>query len=87
MRLIVDKTDFVNKRLDNFIKENSELSRTYIASLIEDGYVKVNEKMETSIAGLYAIGDVNFHDLKQVVTACNDGAIASQAIITKRFRK
>ncbi|MBO6119358.1 MAG: RluA family pseudouridine synthase [Lachnospiraceae bacterium] len=43
MRLIVDKTDFVNKRLDNFIKENSELSRTYIASLIEDGYVKVND--------------------------------------------
>lgn len=43
MRLIVDKTDFINKRLDNFIKENSELSRTYIASLIEDGYVKVND--------------------------------------------
>lgn len=43
MRLIVGKTDFVNKRLDNFIKENSELSRTYIASLIEDGYVKVND--------------------------------------------
>ena len=72
--------------LNNSLPINTFLKR-YPDIFASNGYVKVNEKMETSIAGLYAIGDVNFHDLKQVVTACNDGAIASQAIITKRFRK
>ena len=33
----------VNIRLDTFLKENSEYSRTYIASLIDEGYVKVND--------------------------------------------
>ena len=34
--------------------------------------------METSIKGLYAAGDVIQKELRQVVTATNDGAIAAQ---------
>lgn len=46
--------------------------------LNEQGYVIVNEKMETSIKGIYAAGDVCAKVLRQVVTATSDGAIAAQ---------
>ncbi len=45
------------------------------------GYIKVNENMLTSIDGLYAAGDIIVKPLKQVVTACSDGAIAATAAI------
>lgn len=48
--------------------------------LDEKGYIQANEKMETSIPGLYAAGDVIIKNLRQVVTACNDGAIAATNI-------
>ena len=44
MLLIVDD-DKVNIRLDVFIKENSNFSRTYVSTLIEEGYVSVNDKI------------------------------------------
>lgn len=40
------------------------------------GYIDVNEKMETSLKGVYAIGDVINKELRQIVTAVSDGAIA-----------
>lgn len=40
------------------------------------GYIKVNQKQETSIPGLYAIGDCTNNYLKQVITAAADGARA-----------
>jgi thioredoxin reductase (NADPH) len=43
----------------------------------EGGYVKVNAKMETSERGLYAAGDCVAKQLRQVVTACGDGANAA----------
>ena len=45
--------------------------------LDEKGYIKVNSKMETSVQGIYAAGDVIVKDLRQIVTASNDGAIAA----------
>lgn len=45
--------------------------------LNDNKYIIVNEKMETSIPGLYAAGDVIVKSLRQVITACNDGAIAA----------
>lgn len=47
----------------------------------EVGYIITNEKMETSQLGIYAAGDVIVKDLRQVVTAANDGAIAAQEVI------
>jgi thioredoxin reductase (NADPH) len=44
----------------------------------EDGYIRVNEKMETCIKGIYAAGDVTVKPLRQIVTATADGAIAAQ---------
>lgn len=46
----------------------------------EAGYLIVNDKMETSIPGLYGAGDVVVKPLRQIVTAVNDGAIAAQMV-------
>lgn len=46
----------------------------------QDGYLVVNEKMETAIPGLYGAGDVCAKVLRQIVTAVSDGSIAAQQI-------
>lgn len=43
----------------------------------ENGFIVVNSKKETNISGLFAAGDVTNTPLKQIVTACADGAIAA----------
>ncbi len=47
--------------------------------LDERGYIVVNKDMETAVPGIYGAGDVTVKDLRQVVTATNDGAIAANA--------
>lgn len=42
------------------------------------GYVEVDEKMHTKVAGVYGAGDCVTKNLRQVITACADGAIAAQ---------
>lgn len=42
-----------------------------------DGYIPVNEKMETAIAGVYAAGDIRVKQVRQAATAVADGAIAA----------
>ncbi|MCL1950205.1 MAG: thioredoxin-disulfide reductase [Turicibacter sp.] len=42
------------------------------------GYIEVNPHMETKLPGVFAAGDVTNKELRQVVTATNDGAIAAQ---------
>lgn len=46
----------------------------------EDGFIKTNRKMETSIPGIFAAGDVRVKTLRQIVTATNDGAIAAESV-------
>lgn len=43
----------------------------------ESGYIEVNEKYETKIKGIYAIGDCIKKDIYQLITAANDGAVAA----------
>jgi thioredoxin reductase (NADPH) len=45
----------------------------------EAGYIITNERMETSIPGLYAVGDVRNTPFRQLVVAAGDGAIAAHA--------
>ena len=45
------------------------------------GYIEANEKMETAIPGLFAAGDVRVKQIRQVVTATADGAIAAQNVL------
>ncbi|WP_375318180.1 thioredoxin-disulfide reductase [Spiroplasma endosymbiont of Virgichneumon dumeticola] len=46
-----------------------------------NGYIITNDKCQTKIPGLYAAGDVIAKNLRQIVTAVNDGAIAAQYLI------
>ncbi|TGE37984.1 thioredoxin-disulfide reductase [Desulfosporosinus fructosivorans] len=48
-------------------------------TLNEQGYIITNDLMETSVSGVYAVGDVRVKYLRQVVTAVSDGAIAAVA--------
>ncbi len=45
------------------------------------GYIVTSDVMRTNIDGVYAVGDVREKSLRQVVTACADGAIAADDII------
>ena len=54
---------------------NTELFKG-ILDMNRGGYLITNEKMETNIDGVFAVGDVRDKFLKQVATAVGDGAIA-----------
>lgn len=47
--------------------------------LSENGYIIANERMETSLPGVFAAGDCRQKLLRQVVTAAGDGATAAFA--------
>ena len=47
----------------------------------EKGYIKVDANMASSIPYIFAAGDCINKNLRQVVTACSDGAIAATTII------
>lgn len=47
----------------------------------EHGYIKTDEKMRTSKQGVWAVGDCRQKHVRQIITACADGAIASEDII------
>lgn len=53
-------TDFLGSQLD----------------LDESGYIIADETTKTSIPGVYAVGDIRTKQLRQVVTAVSDGAMA-----------
>ena len=50
---------------------DSDLERT------PQGHLVTNEKMETNIDGVYAIGDIRNTPFRQIITGCADGAISA----------
>ena len=52
-------------------------TQLYTQLALQDGYIVTNEKMETSIPGVYAAGDIRVKQVRQVATAVSDGAIAA----------
>lgn len=64
-----------NKPSNDFIKNLNILDN--------DGYILVDNNMETKLSGIYAIGDIVKKDLYQIVTATSDGAIAAHNIKQK----
>ena len=54
----------------------------FICEMDEQGRVKVNLKMQTSVPGLYAAGDLRTDAPKQVVCAAADGATAALGVIS-----
>ena len=49
------------------------------AKLDEGGYVVTSQKMETSVPGLFAAGDVRSGTFRQVVVAAGEGAVAAHS--------
>lgn len=49
----------------------------YTELSLENGYIPVNEKMETAIPGVYAAGDIRVKQVRQAATAVSDGAVAA----------
>mgnify|MGYP001156461026 FL=1 len=53
------------------------LEIAFICNTNETGQVEVDLKMQTSIKGLFAAGDIRQDAPKQVVSAAGDGAVAA----------
>ena len=53
---------------------NTALFREQLA--LENGYIPAGEDTKTAIPGVYAVGDVRTKELRQIVTAVADGAMA-----------
>lgn len=47
----------------------------------ESGFIKVNNKMETCVLGVYAAGDIIEKEYRQITTAVNDGTIAALSVV------
>ena len=61
-----------SKPITDFIEEKVDYQ--------DDGGVAVDDKMMTSVDGIYAIGDIRNTPFKQVVVAAADGCIAAMDI-------
>ncbi len=65
-----------------FVENNSNSLSDFLGSLdlkfSKNKKIKVNKKMETSVKGIYAAGDITDQELEQVVVASGQGAIAGK---------
>ena len=64
-----------------FVALGAEPETSFIPSEIkkdDKGYIVTDDKMQTSVKGIFAAGDVREKNLRQIVTASSDGAIAGQ---------
>ena len=48
------------------------------------GYIITDENMQTSLPRVYAVGDIRQKSLRQIITACSDGAIASEHAVRNK---
>ena len=75
------KTEFKTDNVFFCIGQIPQNDRFADLLMLDKGYIITNESMETKTPGLYAVGDTRKKDVRQLVTACNDGAIAALSII------
>lgn len=59
---------------------NSEPFKALGVDMTEQGYITADTHRQTNIKNVYAVGDVTDKDLRQIVTAAADGAIAAEWI-------
>ncbi|HDQ93076.1 MAG TPA: thioredoxin-disulfide reductase [Synergistetes bacterium] len=65
-----------------FVFTGIDPNASFVNGIVEsagNGWILTNERMETSVEGIFAAGDVREKFLRQVVTAAGDGATAAMA--------
>lgn len=62
------------------ILPRTELVKDLVA-LNEGGSIVTDEHMRTSVPGVFAAGDIRNTPLRQVITACSDGAVAATSAL------
>jgi thioredoxin reductase (NADPH) len=60
------------------IKPNTDFLKTLVKMDVQ-GFIVTGKNLETSLRGIFACGDCRTKDLRQVVTACGEGAEAAWA--------
>ncbi len=80
----LEKVKLDNKKeyeLDGLFVEIGSVPNSKLAEQVgikmNDGYIVTDERMKTNVEGIFACGDVRETPLKQIITACSDGAIAA----------
>jgi len=71
---------FVGNDINNETLKQEDGS--FLCDMNSQGQVLVNISMKTSVAGLYATGDMRVDAPKQVVSAAGDGAVAALQVIS-----
>ena len=69
-----------------FIEIGSEPKLELVENLgvqLEKNFIKTDKNQETNISGFYAAGDITANELKQIVTACSQGAVAAFSCFEK----
>jgi len=61
------------------LKPNSNFFDLHIET-DEEGFLRTDDNMRTSVDGIYAVGDVRSKMLRQIVTAAGEGAAAAFAV-------
>lgn len=64
-----------------FIAIGMEPDRSLYDGLLEtdeNGYILAGEDCRTSVSGIFAAGDIRSKDIRQIVTALGDGAVAAE---------
>ena len=85
----IELEDTISKEIVKFDTNNCFIAigqvpqNDFLKGLIEldKGFIRTDDLMATSIPGLFAAGDTRVKENKQVITACNDGAIAAMSAV------
>lgn len=60
---------------------NNPSTQLFSELATDNGYILTDETMSTNLRGVYAAGDVRKKSLRQIVTACSDGAVAADEVV------
>lgn len=73
-----------NMKVDGVFFEIGTIPGTKLAEQLgikmEEKYIEVNKEMKTNVPGVFAAGDVTNNPLKQIITACGEGAVAAHGV-------
>lgn len=80
-----DKSTFIVNTKALFVAIGQVPNNKVYGELVEltrDGYIVAGSKMETKTPGLFVAGDCREKDVRQLTTACADGAVAATSAST-----